>query len=79
VISAGTIFISGDRSDVYISRDGGRSWHTSASLDRADIGDGLAATMVTSTEGFVLQATVHLGQIWLTYNDGRTWQPVSTR
>jgi len=79
VTSAGTIFISGDRSDVYISRDGGRSWHTSASLDRADIGDGLAATMVTSTEGFVLQATVHLGQIWLTYNDGRTWQPVSTR
>jgi len=79
VTSAGTIFISGERSDVYISTDSGRSWHLSPSLSRADYGDGLAATMITNREGFVLAATTHLGQIWLTRDGGRTWQPVTTR
>ena len=71
--------VSGGRSDVYISRDGGRSWHTSRSLLRADIGDGLAATMITNRAGFVLQAGLYYGQIWLTRNDGRTWKPVTIR
>jgi len=79
VTSAGMIFVSGERSDVYISTDSGRSWHSSPSLLRADYGDGLAATMITNREGFVLQATTHLGQIWLTRDGGRTWLPVTTR
>jgi photosystem II stability/assembly factor-like uncharacterized protein len=79
VTSAGTIFVSGERSDVYISTDSGRSWHVSPGLSRADIADGLAATMITNREGFVLQATTHFSQIWLTRDGGRTWQPVTTR
>jgi photosystem II stability/assembly factor-like uncharacterized protein len=79
VTSAGTIFVSGERSDVYISTDSGRSWHVSPSLRRADYGDGLAATMITNRAGFVLQATTHLSQIWLTRDDGRSWRPVTTR
>jgi len=71
--------ISGTRSDVYISGDGGRSWHTSRSLLTADIGDGLIATMITSRAGFVLQNNISLGQIWLTHDDGRTWKPVTIR
>jgi hypothetical protein len=35
--------------------------------------------MITDREGFVIQANVSLSQIWLTYNDGRTWKPVTVR
>lgn len=76
---AGTIFLSGMRSDVYISWDGGRRWHTSPSLDSADIGDGLSVAMTTGTQDFVLQANYSLHQIWFTYDDGRTWTPVTIR
>ena len=75
----GTIFLSGGRSDVYISRNGGRTWQTSRSLRSADIGDGLAATAVTSREAFVLQASLYAKQIWFSYDDGRTWSPVTVR
>ena len=77
VTPAGTIAASGTRSDVYLSWDSGRTWHTSRSLDRADIGDGLFATMVTDTTGFVLQNNNSLTQIWFTRDDGRTWAPVT--
>jgi len=76
---AGTIFLSGGRSDVYISWDTGRTWHTSRGLLSADISDGLAATAVTNTEGFVLQASLYFRQVWFTYNDGHTWTPVTVR
>ena len=33
--AGGTIFLSGERMDVYISRDRGRSWHESPSLRNA--------------------------------------------
>lgn len=79
VTAAGTIFASGGRSDVYISRDGGRTWHTSPGLRRADSGDGLAAAMITSSEGFVLQASIYYKQIWFTYDAGRHWTPVTLR
>lgn len=79
ITPTGTILISGGRSDVYISRDHGRTWHTSNSLLRADIGDGLSATAITNTEDFVLQASLYEKQVWFSYNDGRTWTPVSVR
>ena len=44
---------------------------------RADIGDGLFATMVTDTTGFVLQNNNSLTQIWFTRDGGRTWAPVT--
>ena len=77
VTPAGTIAASGARSDVYLSWDSGRTWHTSRSLDRADIGDGLFATMVTDSTGFVLQNNNSLTQIWFTHDDGHTWAPVT--
>ncbi len=77
ITPAGTIAVSGTRSDVYLSWDRGRSWHASRSLDRADIGDGLFATMVTDTTGFVLQNNNSLTQIWFTRDGGRTWAPVT--
>jgi hypothetical protein len=78
ITPAGTVFLSGERSDVYI-HGGGRGWHTSPSLNRADIGDGLIATVISNKEAFVLQASPSLSQIWLTCNDGRTWKPVTVR
>jgi hypothetical protein len=76
---AGTIFVSGSRSDVYISWDSGRSWHTSPSLNNADIGDGLAAAMTTDRQGFVIQQNISVDQFWLTRDDGRTWTPSTIR
>ena len=56
---AGTIALSGSRSDVYISWDHGRTWHgvadTTPSLNAAyQAGEALAATMTTSTHGFIV-------------------------
>jgi photosystem II stability/assembly factor-like uncharacterized protein len=76
---AGAIFASGGRSDVYISRDGGRTWHVSPGLRRPDSGDGLAATMITGSEGYVPQASIYHRQIWFTYDAGRHWTPVTVR
>ncbi len=76
---AGTILASGGRSDVHISRDGGQTWHTSPSLRRADSADGLAATMITSSQGFVLQASIYYKQVWFTYDGGAHWTPVTIR
>ena len=77
VTPGGTIAASGTRSDVYLSWDLGRTWHTSPSLNRADIGDGLFATMITDTTGFVLQNNNSLTQIWFTRDEGHTWAPVT--
>jgi hypothetical protein len=79
VTPAGTIFASGGRSDVYMSRNRGQTWHVSPSLRRADSADGLAATMITSSEGFALQASIYYKQIWFTYDGGRHWTPVTVR
>ncbi len=79
VTPAGTICASGGRSNVYTSWDGGQTWHTSPSLHSADSGDGLAATMITSREGVILQASIYYKQIWLTYDAGRRWTPVTVR
>jgi hypothetical protein len=76
---AGTVFLSGGRSDVYMLRAGGRRWTTSPSLNRADVGDGLTGTMTSDTRGFVLEESVYYGQIWLTFDTGRTWRPVTIR
>jgi hypothetical protein len=79
ITPAGTIFLSGGRSDVYISWDGGRTWHTSRSLNRADSGDGLTATAVTDRLGFVLQDSLYFKQIWLSADDGHRWTPITVR
>jgi hypothetical protein len=79
VTSGGTVLVSGGHSDVYITREGAKTWHTSPSLNRADVGDGLFATMFTSARGFVLQDSYSAPQVWLTGNDARTWTPVAVR
>jgi photosystem II stability/assembly factor-like uncharacterized protein len=79
ITTAGTIFASGGRSNVYISWNGGRTWRTSRSLFRADIADGLGATAVSRTQDYVLQASLYAKQIWFSYDDGHTWQPVTVR
>ncbi len=78
ITPAGTILLSGGRSDVYVSWDGGRSWHgtasTSPSMERAYQGGGsLDAAMTTDTQGFTLEPGASNGKIWFTYDDAHTW------
>ena len=79
----GTIFLSGSRMDLYISRDRGRSWDESPSLDNAaglaDAGLSLAGSTITSTRGFAVQEGVGQQQIWLTSDGGRQWTAVTVR
>jgi hypothetical protein len=79
----GTIFLSGGRMDLYVSRDRGRSWHQSPSLHNAaglaGAGFPLAGSAITGTQGFAFQAGVYRQQVWLTSNGGRSWTPVTVR
>jgi hypothetical protein len=79
----GTIFLSGERMDVYISWDRGRSWHESPSLQNAAglAGAGLpmAGLTVTDTEGFVFQEGAFPQQVWISRDGGRHWTPVTVR
>jgi photosystem II stability/assembly factor-like uncharacterized protein len=79
ITSAGTVLESGSESDVYITWNAGKSWQTSPSLGSADLGDGLLATMITNTVGYVLQNSYYFPQIYFTRNKGHTWKPVSVR
>lgn len=84
VTPAGTILLSGGRSDVYASWDGGLTWHgtarSSASMERAyQGGDSLIAAMTTDTQGFTLQADNSMGSIWFSYDDAHTWHKVTVR
>jgi photosystem II stability/assembly factor-like uncharacterized protein len=79
----GTIFLSGGRMDLYVSRDRGRSWHQSPSLQNAaglaGAGFPLAGSTITDTAGFAFQAGVDQQQVWLTSDGGRHWTPVTVR
>jgi hypothetical protein len=79
--AGGTIFLSGSRMNVYISRNRGYSWHTSPSLndasDLAGAGFTLWASATTETRGFAFQAGAYHDQIWLTRDRGRHWTPVT--
>ncbi|HYB17719.1 MAG TPA: hypothetical protein VEF71_19945 [Streptosporangiaceae bacterium] len=79
----GTIFLSGSRMDLYVSRDRGRSWDENPSLENAanlaNAGLSLAGSIVTDTRGFAVQAGVGQQQIWLTSDGGRDWTPVTVR
>jgi hypothetical protein len=79
ITPAGTIFVSGPRSDVWAFRDGGRGWQD-VLRDRSGAADGFGAAMTTSTQGFALpQDSSPRGIIWFTYDDGHTWRPVTVR
>jgi photosystem II stability/assembly factor-like uncharacterized protein len=77
----GTIFLSGQRMDVYISGDRGRSWQQSPSLagaaGLANAGFSLVATTVTNTFGVAIEEGVSTRQVWLTTDGGRRWTPVT--
>jgi photosystem II stability/assembly factor-like uncharacterized protein len=79
----GTIFLSGERMDVYISWDRGRSWHESPSLENAaglaNAGFPLVALTVTDTQGFAFQEGTDQQQVWLSSDGGRHWAPVTVR
>jgi photosystem II stability/assembly factor-like uncharacterized protein len=79
--AGGTIFLSGERMDIYISRDRGRSWHESPSLENAavlaDAGFFLVATAVTDKVGVAFEKGVGTQQVWLTRDGGRRWTPVT--
>lgn len=82
--AGGTIFLSGGRMDVYISRDRGRSWHESPSLLKnaaglAGAGFSLEAATVTNTFGVAVQDGVFTQQIFITRDAGRTWVAVTVR
>ena len=77
-----TILLTGGRSDIYLSWDTGRTWHTSASLNEAaglaGAGFSFDAAMTTSTQGFAIQdGAIYRQQMWFTYNAGHTWRPVT--
>jgi hypothetical protein len=81
--SGGTIFLSGDRMDVYISWDRGRSWHESPSLQNAaglaEAGFPLVGMTVTDARGFAFQEGAAAQQVWLSRDGGRHWTPVTIR
>jgi photosystem II stability/assembly factor-like uncharacterized protein len=81
--AGGTIFLSGERMDVYISRDRGRGWHESPSLRNAaglaNAGFFLGAEVVTDKAGVVFEKGVGTRQVWLTTDGGRRWSPVTVR
>ena len=80
---SGTIFLSGGRMDIYISRNRGRSWQTSPSLKSAaglaGAGFGLLAATTSNTTGYATQWGVYRHQLWLTSDGGRRWTPVTIR
>lgn len=79
--TGGTIFLSGERMDIYISWDRGRSWHESPSLENAaglaGAGFPLVGLTVTDTEGFAFQEGAFPQQVWLSRDGGRHWTPVT--
>ena len=79
----GTIFLSGGRMDIYISRNRGRSWQTSPSLNHAaglaDAGFGLLASATSNATAYATQRAVYSHQLWLTGDGGRRWTPVTIR
>jgi hypothetical protein len=79
----GTIFLSGSRMDLYISRDRGRGWQQSPSLDSAaglaNAGWPLTGLTITDTQGVAYQEGLGRPQIWLTSDGGRYWTPVTVR
>jgi hypothetical protein len=82
ITPAGTILLSGGRSDVYVTWDGGRTWHgtadTSPSMDLAyQGGDTLSAAMTTDAQGFTLEPGASPGKIWFTYDGAHTWHLVT--
>jgi photosystem II stability/assembly factor-like uncharacterized protein len=81
--AGGTIFLSGERMDIYISRDRGRGWHESPSLRTAaglaNAGFFLGAEVVTGKAGVAFEKGVGTRQVWLTGDGGRRWSPVTVR
>jgi hypothetical protein len=76
ITADGLIVESGSRADVHLSWDGGRTWHTSPSLNNAytQPGDaGLAATMVTNKFGFAIEGSLYFPQIYFTHDGGHVW------
>jgi len=80
---SGTIFLSGGRMDIYISRNRGRSWQISRSLNYAaglaGAGSGLLAAATSNTTGYATQWGVYRHQLWLTGDGGRRWRPITIR
>jgi len=79
----GTIFLSGGRMEIYISRNRGRSWQISPSLNDAaslaGAGFDLLAATTSNTTGYATQWGVYQHQLWLTDDGGRRWTPVTIR
>jgi len=80
---SGTIFLSGGRMDIYISRNRGRSWQVSRSLNPAaglaGAGFDLLAATSGNTTGYATQLGVYRHQLWITDDGGRRWRPVTVR
>ncbi len=81
--AGGTIFLFGERMDVYISGDRGRAWFESPSLRNAaglaNAGFFLVATALTDKVGVTFEKGVTAQQVWLTRDGGRRWSPVTVR
>ena len=79
----GTIFLSGGRMDIYISRSRGRSWQVSPSLSYASglagAGFDLLGATTGNTTGYATQSGVYRRQLWITDDGGRRWRPVTIR
>jgi hypothetical protein len=79
--TAGTIFLSGGRMDIYLSGNRGRGWYESPSLaganGMANAGFSLVGAPVTGTFGVAVQEGVSTRQVWLTSDGGLRWTPVT--
>jgi hypothetical protein len=73
----GTIFLSGERMDVYISGNRGGRWRVSPGLagavGMAGAGFPLLAATLTGTFGAVIEQGVATRQVWLTRDGGSHW------
>jgi hypothetical protein len=81
-VSAGTVFLAGERSSLLVSTDGGRRWRAIRPLLGDTSGGTSQVIFVSSRDGFVLGDDAHNNEtptIWRTTDGGTRWSGVVPR
>ena len=74
-VSAGTVFLVGDRSSLLVSTDGGASWRAVRPLIGDTSGGTFQVIFVSRRDGFVLGDN-DVPAIWRTLDGGARWSRV---